>query len=78
MRTVLQKQSYFSAYCESNSLEKVQEQYDYLINDVKYRCPGTRLIVSRVPPRKASTKTMSKIIGLNLHLKSRNDPDIDM
>ena len=64
--------------CEFNSLEKVQEQYDYLINDVKYHCPGTRVVVSRVPPRKASTETMSKTVGLNLHLKSRNNPDMDV
>ena len=63
---------------EYHSLEQIKEQYDYLVNDIKYYCPGTKVIISRVPPRKTNSETMAKIAGLNLHLESRSNPEIDV
>ena len=60
------------------SLARTNKGYDYLVNDIKYYCPGTKVTISRVPPRKTNSETMAKIAGLNLHLESRSHPDIDV
>ena len=56
----------------------MKHQYDCLVNGIKYLCPGTRVVISKVPPRKASVETMRTIVNLNSQLESLSDPNIDV
>ena len=54
--------------CERNQVSSVTDQYDRLINDVKYRCPGVPIILCKVPPRPGGTNIDRNIRDLNKYL----------
>ena len=64
--------------CEKQPIDRVKQDYDGLVNDVKYLWPSARVIIGKVPPRRASVQTQIKIAQLNERLQSMNDPGLDI
>ena len=64
--------------CSSKPLDKVIEEYQCLVNDVKYQWPNSKVILSRIPPRKGSIKNKLKIAGLNAKIESMSDPSLNL
>ena len=48
--------------------KNILARYESLIRDIKRRCPYANVILSKVPPRKGTFKTMSAINEINSHL----------
>ena len=48
-----------------HSPDKVAARYDALISGIKMRCPQAEIILSKVPPRKGTPRTMSSINEIN-------------
>ena len=45
--------------------ERIATRYDGLIRDIRTRCPLSKIILSKVPPRKGTSRTMSTINKIN-------------
>ena len=45
--------------------EQIATRYDGLIRDIRTRCPLSKIILSKVPPRKGTSRTMSTINKIN-------------
>ena len=61
--------------CAWNDLETqepatVINQYDALIKEVRYICPSSRIILSRIPPRGIDAKLLNKIEKVNTYLSN--------
>ena len=54
--------------CERSQVSSVTDQYDCMINDVKYRCPGVPIILCRVAPQPGGTDIDRNIRDLNKYL----------
>ena len=56
-------------------MSSVTDQYDRLINDVKYRCSGVPIILCKVPPRPGGTNIDRYTRDFNKYLvyKAKND-----
>ena len=53
-----------------HSPDKVAARYDALISSIKMRCPQTEIILSKVPPRKGTPRTMASINEINRRIDS--------
>lgn len=50
------------------SANRVVSRYESLIRDIRYRCPQSTLILSKIPPRAGNHKTMSTINEVNANI----------
>ena len=52
---------------------QVAVRYDALINSIKIRCPQAQIILSKVPPRRGTPRTMSSINEINRRIDAFSD-----
>ena len=64
--------------CAIKPLDQVKYEYGCLVNEIKYLNPEAKVILSSIPPRKASTQSQLNIAGLNEKIRSMSDPSSDI
>ena len=52
------------------SSQAIFARYETLLNDIRRRCPDATLVLSKVPPRQGTTRTMTTISEISRHLHS--------
>ena len=56
---------------EGHHVDRVIDQYEGLIKDVRRQCPNAHIILSAIPPRRNNKRTMRNIRYINDYLRDR-------